>query len=200
MTKRFTENAKRVISASLALAKELGHTYIGSEHLLLGILSDNTSSASKLLNTRGVTFSEAKTRIIELVGMGCRSNLSTEDMTPTCKKILMSSSTQSKSALYNFIGTEHILMALLKEDCVGARLIEAAGVNINELLGCLDGLFCRIYEDTTAEAEVSQTRKSTPNLDKNAINLTEKALAGKDNVTSRLSKEGTDTVSSAFNA
>ncbi|PKM63190.1 MAG: ATP-dependent Clp protease ATP-binding subunit ClpC, partial [Firmicutes bacterium HGW-Firmicutes-21] len=179
MTKRFTENAKRVISASLALAKELGHTYIGSEHLLLGILSDSTSSASKLLNGRGVTFSETKTRIIELVGMGCKSNLSTEDMTPTCKKILMSSSTQAKSSLYNFIGTEHILLALLKEDCVGTRLIEAAGVDVSELCICLDGLFCRVFEETAAEAEVSHTKKTTPNLDKNAINLTEKALAGK---------------------
>jgi ATP-dependent Clp protease ATP-binding subunit ClpC len=179
MTKRYTENAKRVISASLAIAKELGHTYIGSEHLLLGILSDSSSSATKLLNARGVTFSETKTRIIELVGMGCKSNLSTEDMTPTCKKILMSSSTQAKSSLYNYIGTEHILMALLKEDCVGARLIEAAGVNTAELCGSLDGMYCRMYEETAAEAEVSQIRKSTPNLDKNAINLTEKALAGK---------------------
>ncbi|HOJ47731.1 MAG TPA: ATP-dependent Clp protease ATP-binding subunit [Bacillota bacterium] len=179
MTKRFTENAKRVISASLAIAKELGHTYIGSEHLLLGILSDSTSSAAKLLNARGVTFSDIKTRIIELVGMGCKSNLSTEDMTPTCKKILMSSSAQAKNSLYNYIGTEHILMALLKEDCVGARLIEAAGVNTAELCGCLDGMYCRMYEETTAEAEVNQIRKSTPNLDKNAINLTEKALAGK---------------------
>ncbi|HBR30486.1 MAG TPA: ATP-dependent Clp protease ATP-binding subunit ClpC, partial [Clostridiales bacterium] len=130
MTKRFTENAKRVISTSLALAKELGHTYIGSEHLLLGILSDGTSSASKLLYGRGITFAETKSRVIELVGMGCKSELSTEDMTPTCKKILMSASTQVKSTLYNFIGTEHILMALLKEDCVGARLVEAGGVDI----------------------------------------------------------------------
>lgn len=179
MTKRFTENAKRVISSSLALAKELGHTYIGSEHLLLGILSDNTSSASKLLNARGVTFSETKKRVIELVGMGRRSNLSTEDMTPTCKKILMSSATQAKNALYNFIGTEHILMALLKEDCVGTRLIEAVGVDVSELCGGLDGMFCRVYEGAAVEAEVNQTKKSTPNLDKNAINLTEKALAGK---------------------
>ncbi|OGO87237.1 MAG: hypothetical protein A2Y15_07960 [Clostridiales bacterium GWF2_36_10] len=179
MTKRFTENAKRVISSSLALAKELGHTYIGSEHLLLGILSDSTSSATKLLNGRGVTFADTKTRIIELVGMGCRSNLSTEDMTPTCKKILMSSSTQVKSALYNFIGTEHILLALLKEDCVGTRLVEAVGVDIPALCTCLDGMFCRVYEEATAEVEEIPTKKNTPNLDKNAINLTEKALSGK---------------------
>lgn len=179
MTKRFTENAKRVISSSLALAKELGHTYIGSEHLLLGILSDSSSSATKLLNGRGVTFADTKKRIIELVGMGCKSTLSTEDMTPTCKKVLMSSSSQVKSTLYNFIGTEHILLALLKEDCVGTRLIEAVGVDIPELCTCLDGMYCRVYEETAAEVEVIPTKKNTPNLDKNAINLTEKALSGK---------------------
>ncbi len=179
MTKRFTENAKRVISTSLALAKELGHTYIGSEHLLLGILSDGTSSASKLLYGRGITFAETKSRVIELVGMGCKSELSTEDMTPTCKKILMSASTQVKSTLYNFIGTEHILMALLKEDCVGARLVEAGGVDIPELCSNLDGMFYRVYEDAAVEADVIATKKSTPNLDKNAVNLTDKALSGK---------------------
>ena len=71
LTKRFSEEAKRVITAALLAAKELGHSYVGSEHLLLGILRETESMPYRMLTKRGVEYEETKKRIVGIVGMGC---------------------------------------------------------------------------------------------------------------------------------
>lgn len=176
LTKRFSEGAKRVLGTALSLAKELGHTYIGSEHLLAGIASEKDSTASRLLSERGVTESELRRRIVGIVGTGVRSAVTTEDLTPTCRRILMRASLQSRGGRNATIGTEHLLMALLQEECVGKRLAENCGADANELLDILEELYGKNAAELRAEAE--RARKSTPLLDKNAVNLTEKALFG----------------------
>lgn len=181
LTKRFSEGAKRVLGAALSLAKELGHTYIGSEHLLVGILSEQESTAVRLLSERGVTESELRRRIVGIVGTGVRSTVTTEDLTPTCRRILMRASLLARSGGRNaLIGTEHLLMALLQEECVGKRLAEGCGADANELLDILEELYGRggdAHPERRMEPE--RVRKSTPTLDKNATNLTEKALFGR---------------------
>ncbi len=176
LTKRFSEGAKRVLGTALSLAKELGHTYIGSEHLLTGIASEPDSTASRLLSERGVTESELRRRIVGIVGTGVRSTVTTEDLTPTCRRILMRASLLARGGRNPLIGTEHLLMALLQEECVGKRLAENCGADASELLEILEELYGRGGE---IRPEPERTRKSTPLLDKNAINLTEKALFGR---------------------
>ena len=87
LTKRFSEGAKRALGTALSLAKEMGHSYIGSEHLLAGIAVERNSTASRLLSQRGVTESEVRRRIGGIVGTGVRSTVTTEDLTPTCRRI-----------------------------------------------------------------------------------------------------------------
>lgn len=181
LTKRFSDSAKRALGTALSLAKELGHTYIGSEHLLAGIVAERESSASRLLTERGVTESELRRRIVGIVGTGMRSTVTTEDLTPTCRRILMRASLLVRGNGRNaLIGAEHLLMALLQEECVGKRLAEGCGADANELLDILEELYGRGADgrsDRRVEAE--RVRKSTPTLDKNAVNLTEKALFGR---------------------
>ncbi len=175
LTKRFSEGAKRALYSALSLAKELGHTYIGSEHLLVGIASETDSTASKLLSERGVTASELRRRIVGIVGTGTRSAVTVEDMTPTCRRILMRASLLSRGGRNVPIGTEHLLMALLQEECVGKRLSENCGADSGELADILEELYGR---NGDIRPEPEKQRKSTPLLDKNAVNLTERALFG----------------------
>ena len=184
LTKRFSDGAKRVLGAALSLAKELGHTYIGSEHLLAGIVSERESTASRLLSERGVTEAELRRRIVGIVGTGMRSTVTTEDLTPTARRILMRASLAARGSGRNvLIGTEHLLMALLQEECVGKRLAEGCGADSNELLDILEELYghggdSRQDRHERLECREERVRKSTPTLDKNAVNLTEKALFG----------------------
>ena len=174
LTKRFSEGAKRALGTALSLAKEMGHSYIGSEHLLAGIAVERNSTASRLLSQRGVTESEVRRRIVGIVGTGVRSTVTTEDLTPTCRRILTRASLYSRGGKNGSVDVEHLLMALLKEECVGKRLAENCGADSGELLDILEELYGR-GGDLRAE-EVRPLQKSTPLLDRNAVNLTEKAL------------------------
>ncbi len=177
LTKRFSDGAKRALSTALALAKEFGHSYIGSEHLLAGIATERDSTASRLLSQRGVTESELRRRIVGIVGTGIRSAVTTEDLTPTCRRILLRASLINKGGRNAHVSTEHLLMALLREECVGKRLAENCGADSGELLDILEELYGRGGGDLQA-VEVKKIPKSTPLLDRNALNLTEKALLG----------------------
>ena len=177
LTKRFSDGAKRALSTALSLAKEYGHSYIGSEHLLAGIATERDSTASRLLSQRGVTESELRRRIVGIVGTGIRSGVTTEDLTPPCRRILLRASLMIKGGRNAHIATEHLLIALLREECVGKRLAENCGADSGELLDILEELYGKGSSELQA-VEVKKIPKSTPLLDRNAVNLTEKALLG----------------------
>ena len=166
-----------MLGTALSLAKEMGHSYIGSEHLLAGIAVEKSSTASRLLSQRGVTESELRRRIVGIVGTGIRSTVTTEDLTPTCRRILTRANLYSRGGKNAAVDVEHLLMALLKEECVGKRLAENCGADPGELLDILEELYGKGC-DLRAE-EVRPVQKSTPLLDRNAVNLTERALLGK---------------------
>ncbi len=153
MNNRFTQKAQMALERALSFASELGHTYIGSEHLLLGLLSDSESVASRLLENRGMTFAKAKNMISEIAGMGEKTNVSPADITPRTKRIIESSAIEARNAHSELIGTEHLLSALLKEsDCVGAKILLASGVNLRDLYSDVAG-FTEGFSDTGISAE-----------------------------------------------
>ena len=184
ITKRFSEGAKRIVTAALLAAKELGHTYVGSEHLLLGMLREGDSTPSKLLAERGLSWDSVRNRIIGLVGMGCKTVLSADDMTPVCRRIILRSSIIAGASNSPSVGVEHILMSMLGEECVAVRIMEESGVDTDELYAILDELYCdseMIISPVDKEKNASPRKPShaTPLLDSNAIDLTEKARMGK---------------------
>lgn len=134
MTNRFTERAQRALNAALAAAADLGHTYIGSEHLLLGLLADEASIASRILRARGVEKKALREAIVKLAGEGGQSPVSASDMTPRVQKIIRDSAALSVDAGQSYIGTEHLLSALLSEgDCVAVRLLDELELPVEEL-------------------------------------------------------------------
>ena len=125
MTNRFTVKAQNVLNNSLRVARELGHTYIGSEHLLLSLTAEGESVAAKLLEKRGVAYDAVREALIREVGEGAHSDVTPADMTPRVKRIIEHSAMESLRTGQNYIGTEHILAALLSEDdSVAAKILE----------------------------------------------------------------------------
>ncbi len=134
MTNRFTLRAQNALNGSLREASALGHTYIGSEHLLLGLLCEGDSIAAKLLTARGVNAEKFRGAVVELSGAGAESRVSPSDMTPRVRKIILDSATEATRCGQSYVGTEHLLLSLLDEpDCVAVRLLEAVGISADEL-------------------------------------------------------------------
>ncbi len=136
MTNRFTEKAQNAINSALSHAQRMGHTYIGSEHILLGLLGESDSAGAKLLENRGASLAEAESTVRNITGVGDESAVSPSDMTPRTKKIIEASAYVSARCGHSYIGTEHILYALISErGCVAVKVLEAAGVDIGALKG-----------------------------------------------------------------
>ena len=134
MTNRFTLRAQNALNGSLREASALGHTYIGSEHLLLGLLCEGDSIASKLMIARGVSVEKYRGAIVDLAGVGAESRVSPADMTPRVRKIILDSATEATRCGQSYVGTEHLLLSLLDEpDCVAVRLLETVGVAPDDL-------------------------------------------------------------------
>ena len=109
----FTEKANKALNTSISVAENFGHTYIGSEHILLGLLSDSKTVSASLLNSKKITLKKVEEQIKKNIGVGIPTSLSPEDVTPKCRKIIESAlNTNIKKS---GAGTEQLLYALLKD-------------------------------------------------------------------------------------
>ena len=192
MVNKFTQKAQNALTKAMHFARELGHTYIGSEHLLLGLMSETDSVAAKLLEGRGLSFDKLRDAVIEIAGNGVKTMVTPGDMTPRTKKIIETSSYESVRFGHNYIGTEHLLLAVLSEtDCVAVKLLNNLNVNINDLRSDIVSFFGGI-EDSGSDAKQTrapssrsgQSTKSrgisgAPNLSNFGRDLTAMAREGK---------------------
>jgi len=142
MINRFTPKAQGALQSAKRCAEKLGHTYIGSEHLLLGILSTDCVG-SKILDEKKISYSEAYDKVVEISGSGSFSNLSGGELTPKCKRIIECSSSCAKRFKSSFIGSEHMLFAICEDsESVASKILGTLGVNTqvlkNEIATFLD--------------------------------------------------------------
>ncbi len=134
MNNNFTQKAQNSLSEAQKIASELGHTYIGSEHILYGLINEKDSVASKLLESKGANAERVKEIISDYAGVGTRTELSADDLTPRSKRIIELSAYEVANTSSRYIGTEHILLAMLSEpDSVGLKILSSIGININDL-------------------------------------------------------------------
>ena len=134
MTNRFTQKAQNVLNLALRTASQMGHTYIGSEHLLLGLLAEGSGVAAHYLTERGADAEQIRKAVEQMAGIGTPTPLSASDMTPRTKNIIEASLYESQRHGQDYIGTEHLLLALLgEEDCVAVRILESIGVSVGDL-------------------------------------------------------------------
>ena len=136
MANKFTPKAQYALNMALTYASDLGHSYIGSEHLLLGLLSTPDCAASRIMNARGSKAETVKDTVIEITGIGSPGLVTPSDMTPRTKKIIEGSAHESVKSGHSYIGTEHLLLSLLSDrDCVAVRILESLGLSPTELKG-----------------------------------------------------------------
>ncbi|MBQ8416796.1 MAG: ATP-dependent Clp protease ATP-binding subunit, partial [Clostridia bacterium] len=169
----------------------MGHTYIGSEHLLLGLCKEKNGVAAHYLSERGVELERIKNAVIQMAGTGAPSSLSGMDMTPRTKNIIQASLYEAQKNGQEYIGTEHLLLALLGEqDSVAVKLLESFGVSISELKNELSAYIAslsggeRATSDNNRYASASKdgsksVLQSTQTLKSYARDLNEMAAAGR---------------------
>lgn len=175
---RFTASACNVLTNAMTYAEDMGHTYIGSEHILLGLLSEANTAASKFLTMAGVTFEKSRDMIVKSTGKGVSSSLTPSDMTPKTKSIIENSYRLAMLYKSRLAATEHILLSIVREeDSVAAKMIAAQGCFLENLNSELTS-YCQGSLTPTA-AEKPKTK--TKGLKSGAFgkNLTELALKGR---------------------
>ena len=128
--RRFTPRARSCVVAAQDAARHLGHNYIGTEHVLLGIFSETDSIAAKALVELGVTGEGVQAKVVEIVGRGQQTVSGHIPFTPRAKKVLELSLREALALGHNYIGTEHILLGLAREEKgVAATILAAQGVD-----------------------------------------------------------------------
>lgn len=186
----FTQKANRALNLSIEAAQDLGHTYIGTEHILLGLLEEGTGVASAALSGSGIAADAVEDLIKTKIGVGSRTALSPADLTPRSKRILQNAVIVAAKLGHNYVGTEHLLLALLEEqDSYALGFMQELGVKPNDLLQSLrDELSgggtddSEIFDFESAAAGAPSQHKggksSTKTLDQFGIDLTAKAKKG----------------------
>ncbi len=140
MSNKFTQKAERALNSAMGFASDLGHSYIGSEHLLLGLLEAPDSAAARILTYRGAKLEGVRDTVIEITGEGSPTPLSPTDMTPRLKKIIEGSALLSLQKGQGYIGTEHLLLSLCSDrDCVAVRILESLGVSQGDVVSDVEG-------------------------------------------------------------
>lgn len=183
MTYKFTSRAKKALELANEIALELGHNYIGTEHLLYGLAKEGSGVASKVLENQEVTSEEIVNKIIELIGKE-ETIQETIDFTPRTKRVVEIAFIEARKLGYNYIGTEHLLIAILREgDSIAARILLDLNVNIpklyNEIIKVINE-----GENLKGEGE-SKIQKGSGSYNKTATlnqfgeDLTKKAQEGK---------------------
>nr|WP_069651024.1 ATP-dependent Clp protease ATP-binding subunit [Caloranaerobacter ferrireducens] len=171
---RFTERAQKVILFAQEEAKQLKHNYVGTEHLLLGLIKEGEGIAARVLTNLGVDLDKVRQKIINLIGYGNEEG-ELLGFTPRTKRVFELSLMEAKSLGHNYIGTEHILLGLIKEgEGVAATILKEVGIDLSkareEILSMLDNSFNRHGQKANHRGNVK-----TPTLDKYGRDLTKLA-------------------------
>lgn len=201
MSNRFTQKAQYALNQALATAQEMGHTYVGTEHILMGLLLTQDSIASRILTERGVSAESTKELIASSVGTGSPSSVSAADMTPMTKKVIEESAFVSARMSHNYIGTEHLLLAIISEtESFANKLIRAQNASIADIKNDLLEYFGASFEEERGEMSPKTAAKGdkdsipgAPTLSKFGTNLCKLAkdgridpIIGRDNETERV--------------
>ena len=183
MTYKFTNSCNKAIELASDIAVELGHSYIGTEHLLYGLAKEENGVASKVLQNQEVTEEEIYQRIEILIGRE-EETAQIIDFTPRSKRVIETAYIEARKLGYNFIGTEHILIAILKEgDSIATRILLDLNVNIpklyNEIIKVINEGETYNGGEKKVEAKKSKSFNKTPTLNQFGEDLTVKAEEGK---------------------
>ena len=184
MTYKFTKKAEKVIQIAEKTAIQLGHNYVGTEHILYGLAKEGEGIASKVLENQNITADRILEKIEELVGVGEENNTGTMGLTPRTKKVIENAFREARRLNSEYIGTEHLLIGIMREaDSVAVRIMLELKLDpqklYNEIIKVINE-----YETSEPNAgDVESTDKNsynnTPTLNQFGSDLSRLAKQGK---------------------
>ena len=181
MIYKFTARARKAIDLASEIAMDLGHSYIGTEHILYGLAKEGSGVASKVLENQAINFQKIENEIIDLIGKEDSLN-ETLGFTPRTKKVLENSFVEAKKVGYDYIGTEHLLMGTLREgDSIAVRILMDLNVDIPKIYTEIIGVVNEVENATGTknESKKNTSKGNIPTLNQFVEDLTKKALDGK---------------------
>ena len=178
MFERFTEKAIKVIMLAQEEARRLGHNFVGTEQILLGLIGEGTGVAAKVLKSMGVNLKDARVEVEKIIGRGSGFVAVEIPFTPRAKRVLELSLEEARQLGHNYIGTEHLLLGLIREgEGVAARVLENLGVDLAKVRTQVIRMLGETAEVATGGGGKGSTK--TPTLDEFGSNLTQLASEGK---------------------
>ncbi len=177
MFERFTEKAIKVIMLAQEEARRLGHNFVGTEQILLGLIGEGTGIAAKTLKSMGVNLKDARVEVEKIIGRGSGFVAVEIPFTPRAKRVLELSWDEARQLGHNYIGTEHLLLGLIREgEGVAARVLENLGVDLTKVRSHVIRLLGESGAATSGTSTTTGTgRSKTPTLDEFGLNLTQAA-------------------------
>ena len=178
MFERFTEKAIKVIMLAQEEARRLGHNFVGTEQVLLGLIGEGTGVAAKTLKSMGVNLKDARAEVEKIIGRGSGFVAVEIPFTPRAKRVLELSWDEARQLGHNYIGTEHLLLGLIREgEGVAARVLENLGVDLNKIRTNVVKILGESKPQTVSSSagsssSMSSSKAKTPSLDEFGTDLT----------------------------
>ena len=177
MFERFTEKAIKVIMLAQEEARRLGHNFVGTEQILLGLIGEGTGIGPKVLKSMGVNLKDARVEVEKIIGRGSGFVAVEIPFTPRAKRVLELSLEEARQLGHNYIGTEHLLLGLIREgEGVAARVLENLSVDLSKVRS---QIIRSLGENTEVASGSSAARSKTPTLAEFGTDLTKKATEGR---------------------
>ena len=185
---KFSERARRVLSLAQEEAQRFNHNYIGTEHILLGLVRETDGVAAKVLSSLGVELNKVRSAVEFIIGRGERASGGEIGLTPRAKKVIELAVDEARRLGHHYIGTEHLLIGLMREgEGVAAGVLESLGVNLDKVRAETSRVLTQNVQQGGAAGSASGSASSgaartgtrTPTLDQLGVDLTAAARAGK---------------------
>ena len=175
---KFTERARRVLTLAQEEALRFNHNYIGTEHLLLGLVREGEGVAAKVLANLGVELNKVRSAVEFIIGRGDRAVMGEIGLTPRAKKVIELAVDEARRLGHHYIGTEHLLLGLVREgEGIAAGVLESLGVSLDKVRAEVTRILSQNMPQGAAQGGRAATR--TPTVDQLGIDLTSAARAGK---------------------
>jgi ATP-dependent Clp protease ATP-binding subunit ClpC len=176
---KFTERARRVLTLAQEEAQRFNHNYIGTEHLLLGLVREGDGVAAKVLSNLGVELNKVRSAVEFIIGRGDRQSTGEIGLTPRAKKVIELAVDEARRLSHSYIGTEHLLLGLVREgEGIAAGVLESLGVNLERVRGETTRILAQTQTSGQQTAAAGQRSARTPTLDQLGVDLTNMARAG----------------------
>ena len=173
---KFSERARRVLTSAQEEAQNLNHNYIGTEHILLGLIREEEGVAAKVLTNLGISLTKVRSAVEFIIGRGEKASTGEIGLTPRAKRVIELAIDEARHLSHNYIGTEHILLGLLHEgEGVAAGVLDSFGLTIEQARTEVSN----VLSQGASRAKPAKSATRTPILDQLSVDLTAAAASGK---------------------